>query len=114
GAQVALAEVVAFLHDALRKKGNRPLRSAAAVRLGRLKVDDAAVLADLFSFLDSGEAEAAEALCWMGPAALPGLIERLQQGPAEMREQLLSKAADLQDRGPHLEDLLPGVLTCLR
>jgi len=84
------------------------------VRLGRLKVDDAAVLADLFAFLDSGEAEGAEALCWMGPAALPGLIERLQQGSAEMREQLLSKAADLQDRNPHLGDLLPGVLTCLR
>ena len=30
------------------EEGHRPLRSAAAVRLGRLKVDDAAVLADLF------------------------------------------------------------------
>src|SRR3984957_638861 len=87
--QVALPEGGAFLHDALRKKGNHPLRSAAAVRLGRLKVDDAAVLADLFAVLDSGEENAAEALCWIGPAALPGLIERLQQGSAEMRERLV-------------------------
>jgi uncharacterized protein (TIGR02996 family) len=112
-AQAALPEVVAFLHELLRKKGG-PLRSAAAVRLGRLKVDDPAVLAELFAFLDSGEAPAAEALCWVGPAALPGLIEHLRQGSAEMREQLLNKAADLQGRNPHLEDLLPGVLTCLR
>ena len=97
-AQAALPEVVAFLHDTLRKKGNRPLRSAAAVRLGRLKVDHSAVLADLFAFLDSGEEAGAEALCWMGPAALPGLIERLQQGSAERREQLLSKAAEYRVR----------------
>lgn len=112
-AQAALPEVVAFLHDTLRKQRGS-LRSAAAVRLGRLKVDDAAVLADLFAFFDSGEAEGAEALCRMGPAALPGLIERLRQGSAERREQLLRKAADLQDGNPHLEGLLPGVLTCLR
>ncbi len=111
--EAALPEVVAFLHDKLRKKG-RQLRSAAAVRLGRLKVDTPAVLADLFAFLDSGEGEGAEALCWVGPAALPGLIERLQQGSAETCEQLLNKAADLQDRNPHLGDLLPGVLSCLK
>ena len=111
--EAALPEVVAFLHDTLRKKG-RQLRSAAAVRLGRLKVDDPAVLADLFAFLDSGEAEGAEALCWVGPAALPGLIERLQKGSAETCEQLLNEAADLQDRNPHLGDLLPGVLSCLK
>jgi uncharacterized protein (TIGR02996 family) len=110
---VALPEVVAFLHDTLRKKGG-PLRSAAAVRLGCLKVDDAAVLADLFHFLDSGEEAGAEALCCIGPAALSGLIERLQQGSAEMRERLLREAADIQDRNPHLGDLLPGVLTCLK
>jgi hypothetical protein len=113
-AQVALPEVVAFLHDKLQKEVRRDLRSAAAVRLGRLKVDDAAVLADLFAFFDSGEEEGAEALCWIGPAALPGLIERLQQGSAEMRERLLRKAANLQKRNPHLADLLPGVLTCLK
>jgi hypothetical protein len=49
----------------------------------------------------------------VGPAALPGLIERLQRGSAELREQLLSKAADLQNSNPHLADLLPGVLSCL-
>jgi uncharacterized protein (TIGR02996 family) len=113
-AQVALPEVVAFLHDTLRKKVNRPLRAAAAVGLGRLQVDDAAVLADLFAFLDSGGEEGALALCQVGPAALPGLIERLQHGAAEMRKQLLNRAADLQERNPHLGDLLPGVLTCLR
>ncbi len=64
--------------------------------------------------LDSGEEAGAEALCWIGPAALPGLIERLKQGSAEMRERLLREAAELQDRNPHLGDLLPGVLTCLR
>ncbi len=111
--QAALPEVVAFLHDALRNKGGQ-LRSAAAVRLGRLQVDNAAVLADLFTFFDSGETEGAEALCWVGPAALPGLIERLRQGSAEVRKQLLRKAADLQQRCPHLGDLFPGVLTCLR
>jgi HEAT repeat protein len=113
-AQVALPEVVAFLHDKLRKKVRRDLRSAAAVALGRLKVDDAAVLADLFALLDSGEEAGAEALCQVGPAALPGLIERLKQGSAEMREVLLRKAADLQKGNPHLADLLPGVLSCLR
>jgi hypothetical protein len=77
-------------------------------------VDDAAVLADLFAFLDSGAEAGAEALCLVGPAALPGLIERLGQGSAEMRERLLRKAADLQERNPHLADLLPGVLACLR
>jgi hypothetical protein len=51
--QAALPEVVTFLHDALRKKSGYSLRSAAAVSLGRLKVDGAAVLADLFAFLDS-------------------------------------------------------------
>src|SRR5262249_55057770 len=38
----------------------------------------------------------------------------LQQGSAPMRERLLSKAANLQKNNPHLADLLPGVLTCLR
>ena len=85
------------------------------MRLGRLKVDNAAVLADLFALLDTGESEAAaEALCWVGPAALPGLIERLQQGSTEMRERLLRKAADYQHQNSHLGDLLPGVLACLR
>jgi hypothetical protein len=112
-AQVALPEVVAFLHDTLRKKVSRQLRAAAAVALGRLRVDDAAVLADLFAFLDSGEEEGTEALCLVGPAALHGLIERLRQGSAQMRELLLRTAANLQGRNPHLADLLPGVLACL-
>jgi uncharacterized protein (TIGR02996 family) len=111
-AEVPLPEVVDFLHDTLKKKGGS-LRSAAAVRLGRLKVADPAVMADLFAFFDSGEEDGAEALCWLGPAALPGLIERLRQGSAEVRKQLLRNAADLQDRNPHLADLLPGVLSCL-
>jgi HEAT repeat protein len=111
--QAALPEVVAFLHGALRKeRGGRPLRSAAAVALGRLGVE--AALADLLALLDSGEEQAAEALCRLGPAALPGLAERLQQGSAKMRKLLLRAAADLQDRNPHLADLLPGVLSCLR
>jgi hypothetical protein len=79
-----------------------------------LKVDDPAVLADLFAFFDTGETKAAEALCCVGPAALPKLIERLQQGPAELREQLLHKAEDLRRSNPHLEGLLPGVLACLK
>jgi uncharacterized protein (TIGR02996 family) len=113
-AQVALPEVVAFLHKKLHKKVRHDLRCAAARALGRLKVDHAAVLADLFAVLDSGEEAGAEALCQVGCAALPGLIERLQQGSAPMREQLLREAANLQERNPHLADLLPGVLTCLR
>ena len=113
-AQVALPEVVVFLRNTLRQKVNRPLRAAAAVGPGRLQVDDPAVLADLFAFFDSGEEEGAEALCRLGSGALPGLIERLQQGSAPMRERLPSKAADLQKSNPHLADLLPGVLTCLR
>jgi uncharacterized protein (TIGR02996 family) len=111
--QAALPEVEAFLHDALRNvRVGRPLRAAAAVALGRLRVE--AALADLFAFLDSGEEKAAEALCQLGPAALPGLIERLEQGSAQMRELLLRQAAELQDRNAHLADLLPGVLSCLR
>lgn len=110
--QAALPEVVTFLHDTLRKeRAGRPLRAAAAVALGRLRVE--AAVADLFAFLDSGEEKVAEALCLVGPAALPGLIERLQQGSAPMREVLLRQAAHLQDRDPHLADLLPGVLSCL-
>jgi hypothetical protein len=50
----------------------------------------------------------------VGPAALPGLIERLRQGSAQMRELLLRRAADFQGSHPHLADLLPGVLACLR
>ena len=88
--QAALPEVVAFLHDTLRKeRAGRPLRAAAAVALGRLRVEPA--VADLFAFLDSGEEAVAEALCRVGPAALPGLIERLQQGSAPMRELLLRR-----------------------
>ncbi len=105
--------MVAFLHDKLRKKVHHDLRSAAAKALGRFKVDDPAVLTDLFALLDCGEEAGAEALCRVGLAALPGLIERLRQGSAEMRERLLRKAADLQQRDPHLADLLPGVLACL-
>ena len=71
--QAALPEVVTFLHNTMRKEGaGWPLRTAAAVRLGRLRVDDAAVLADLFALLDSGEEKAAEALCQVGLARCPG------------------------------------------
>ena len=67
------AQMVAVLHDTLRKERvGRHLRAAAAVGLGRLQVDNAAVLADLFALLDSGEERGAEALCQVGPAALPG------------------------------------------
>jgi uncharacterized protein (TIGR02996 family) len=111
--QAALPEVVAFLHGALRQEeGGWPLRSAAAVALGRLRVE--AALTDLFAFLDSGGEEGAEALCRLGPAAVPGLIARLRQGSARMRELLLCRAADFQGSHPHLADLLPGVLACLR